>query len=1552
MKKRLLTLITLLLLLPSLLQMSMFATRASENLSIVVSSTTAAPGSTAVVLTASIQDNPGVAAFELIVRYDSSKLTFKSGSNGLILPMFSGSEGSGSYNVIVYGTSNVTTNGTLFSLTFDVKSDASGFADVRIEDSSAIVGDRDENPVPFTLVPGGITVGTPTAPEITTASLPNGTVGTAYSQTLAASGSTPITWSKTSGDLPAGLTLSDAGVISGTPTATGTATFTVKVENAVGNDTKELSITVVPVPVAPTITTASLPGGTVGTAYNQILAADGDATITWTKTAGDLPAGLTLSDAGVISGTPTATGTANFTVKAENSTGDDTKALSITIAAAPFAPAIATASLPGGTVNVSYSQTLSATGTAPITWTKTGDLPAGLTLSSSGTISGTPTASGTFTFTVHASNGTPPDAAKEFTIVISKKSQTAPTITGDATVNKVYGDAHTFTATTAGDGTSVLLWSSSDPTVATIGSGTGVVTLLKPGTTNISVKRAGNGEYGDSPVSAAVVLTVTKKDVTISGLSVSEKPYDGTAAATITGTANIVGKVTGDDLTVSPGTASFNNKNVGTTKAVTFTGFSLSGTKAECYNLTDQPAAVAANITAKALTVNVTVNNRAYNGLTSATIASSSLSGVVSGDTVTLTNGTPTFAGVGPADNIAVSFTAFSISGADAGNYTLTQPTGIKANITSGFTPVKGTHYTTTALNAAGWTNTGFTVTAAAGYYVSQTNTDASSWTGSLSLTDDKSSGTITFYVRNISTKEISVAKTETFKKDSVLPTGVSITFAKINDGAFAKFFNFVSFGAFFKEGFKVTVTATDALSGIASISYKKTGDAGFTKVDAVSATFEVNSEFKGTVTAFAVDVAGNSTESSPVVSYGVVNESEAPEITVTNESAFSSVLTADTNMNVVVKDLKSGISSVKYKIGSDADFNVFTASEGEALTTVLPAFDIPVKKHGTYNVVITVIDNSGNQTIKTVGVHVEKVSPTITTTSLPEGTINKAYSQTLAATGSTPITWTIDSGTLPTGLTLSGNVISGTANAEGTFNFTVKATNAYDSDTKALSITIVHEHNWGSWTTKTDATCITKKEEERVCTITPAHVETRFVGDALGHLWNAGVVTTPATCSAAGVKTFTCTRGTCAENRVEAIAIDPAAHTWDGTWVTQTAATCSAPEIQVQHCTHNGAHTKTQSYGAADPANHQWGSWTTKTAATCTANEFQERVCNLNGAHKETKEIADSALGHSWDAGTVTTKPTCSAKGVKTFTCTRDGSHTKAEDIAIDPNAHNIGAWEVKTAATCTVSGMKVRKCTLCSIELSSEVIPAIGHSYGAWTTTLAATLLADGEEERVCAHNAGHKETRAIPKLSDTHTHSFTGAETITKPASCSEEGSKKINCSESGCEAFITESIPMLKHVAGEWEITVAATDNTSGTRVKKCTLCGEILSTDTIAPLANYDALKAAIAKGGAIAKGNYTDETWNVLQAALTAGKAIVAGAISTQEEIDAATEAILAAIAGLREKAAVPTPPVTELPKTGDGNSLPLTMAGIAAGLSVLLLASKGRKRRHGGYEK
>jgi hypothetical protein len=174
---------------------------------------------------------------------------------------------------------------------------------------------------------------------VSTGSLSNGTVGTAYSQTLTATGgTTPYTWSISSGSLPAGLSLSSSGVISGTPTsAVGPTSVTFKLTDLTGaTATKSLSITII-TPLS--ISTSALPNGTVGAAYSQTLTANGGTSpYTWTITSGTLPAGLTLSSSGVISGTPTTAGgptSVTFKVTDANSL-TATQSLSITTAYAAW----------------------------------------------------------------------------------------------------------------------------------------------------------------------------------------------------------------------------------------------------------------------------------------------------------------------------------------------------------------------------------------------------------------------------------------------------------------------------------------------------------------------------------------------------------------------------------------------------------------------------------------------------------------------------------------------------------------------------------------------------------------------------------------------------------------------------------------------------------------------------------------------------------------------------------------------------------------------------------------------------------------------------------------------------------------------------------------------------------------------------------------------------------------------------------------------------------------------------------------------------------------
>jgi large repetitive protein len=281
-------------------------------------------------------------------------------------------------------------------------------------------------------------------PTITTSALPDATAGVAYSaQLMESDGDPPITWKLNGGPLPPGLTLSADGVVSGTPTEAGTFAFVPGVvDSASIPDAKQVTLTVNP--AAPlTVTTASLPSATAGTDYSdQLTATGGVPPYTWSVGDTPLPPGIILVTDGMLSGTAPAAGTYTFTVELTDSAtpvGTLTQAqLSLTVnPAAPPPLTVSTTSLPGGTAGTAYSQALSAAGgTTPYTWSvASGSLPAGLTLSAAGTISGTPKTAGTSTFTVKVGDAENPaqTATQQLSItVVADKADLAVAVTGPA----------------------------------------------------------------------------------------------------------------------------------------------------------------------------------------------------------------------------------------------------------------------------------------------------------------------------------------------------------------------------------------------------------------------------------------------------------------------------------------------------------------------------------------------------------------------------------------------------------------------------------------------------------------------------------------------------------------------------------------------------------------------------------------------------------------------------------------------------------------------------------------------------------------------------------------------------------------------------------------------------------------------------------------------------------------------------------------------------------------------------------------------------------------
>src|SRR5581483_10061594 len=190
---------------------------------------------------------------------------------------------------------------------------------------------------------------------------------------------------------------------------------------------------------------------------------------------------------------------------------------------------------------------------------------------------------------------------------------------------------------------------------------------------------------------ANLTANITAANLAIGGLTANNKVYDATTAATLSGTA-IVNALGNDVVSVGgTGAAVFGNKNVGTGKAVTVTGYTLTGADAGNYTLVE-PANLTANITAAQLAIGgLTANNKVYDGTTAATLSGTAIVNSLGNDVVSVGGtGAAVFASKNVGTGIPVTVSGYTLSGADASNYTLVEPTGLAANITAAQLAISG----------------------------------------------------------------------------------------------------------------------------------------------------------------------------------------------------------------------------------------------------------------------------------------------------------------------------------------------------------------------------------------------------------------------------------------------------------------------------------------------------------------------------------------------------------------------------------------------------------------------------------------------------------------------------------------------------------------------------------------------------------------------------------------------------------------------------------------------------------------------------------------------
>ncbi len=327
-----------------------------------------------------------------------------------------------------------------------------------------------------------------------------------------------------SGTPPPGTGFS-GGLLSGVLSTPGTFSFSVNAgdsEKPPATATKSFSITVT---AAPLTISANLPVGFVGTPYSGSFTPNGGVSpYTWSGSAGG---GLSVSSSGGVSGTPAAVGTISISVTVTDSAGTKTSGtFSVTINAPPVT--ITTTSLPNGALTAPYSATLGASGgTAPYTWSA-GGLPGGLSVSSAGAITGTPTTLGTFTVGVSVKDSVGGSATASLSITINP----APlriTTTGLSPVPLGASFSVGFSAT---GGAAPYTWTAGGlpggVSIASNGTLSGTPTAL--GTSSITVTVT---DANKQTASAALTLVVTlpaAPSVTLAGLPATGAP--GTQSTT------------------------------------------------------------------------------------------------------------------------------------------------------------------------------------------------------------------------------------------------------------------------------------------------------------------------------------------------------------------------------------------------------------------------------------------------------------------------------------------------------------------------------------------------------------------------------------------------------------------------------------------------------------------------------------------------------------------------------------------------------------------------------------------------------------------------------------------------------------------------------------------------------------------------------------------------------------------------------------------------------------------------------------------------------------
>ena len=344
--------------------------------------------------------------------------------------------------------------------------------------------------------------------------------------------------------------------------------------------------------------------------------------------------------------------------------------------------------------------------------------------------------------------------------------------------------------------------------------------------------------------------------------------------------------------------------------------------------------------------------------------------------------------------------------------------------------------------------------------------------------------------------------------------------------------------------------------------------------------------------------------------------------------------------------------------------------------------------------------------------------------------------------------------------------------------------------------------------------TCNDKGYTIYVCNQDKNLTEKRDYVDALGHDWDAGVVTKEPTCDETGVKVYTCSRDGATKTEV----IPALGHDWGNGEITK-APTCTEKGVRTYTCAHDKNHTKTEDIA---PLGHAWNDGEITKPATCDEDGVKTYRCTHDGCN-ETKTEVIPALGHDWGDGEVTKAPTCTEKGVRTYTCAHDKSHTKTEEIAALGHSYDDGI--VTTEPTYESDGIKTFTCKTCG-DTYTESIPAKKYTFK--TTVVAPTCTTDGYTHHECNENPAKSYDDTIVPATG---HAWVEH---TTEATCKEEGHVDRVCTSCGASERVRDIPKTNEHKWDAGKVTVEPTCDGKGVKTFTCTVCNET-KTEEIAAL---------------------------------------------------------------------------------------------------------------------